>query len=338
MVIVMRPGAAESEVQGAILAVQEHGFRAHPILGVNLTVIAVLGDETHRHREAFESLPGVSHIARIEQPYKLAARRPEQVSTTAIAVGAAVVGGTKIAVAAGPCAVEGPESLFATAEALRAAGATMLRGGAFKPRTSPYSFQGLGKRGLELLREAGDRTGLPVVTEVMDTRVVDLVAEFADMLQIGARNMQNFSLLSEAGRTGKPVLLKRGMANTVEDLLMAAEYVMSVGNESIILCERGIRTFETGTRNTLDLSAVLQIKHHSHLPVMVDPSHGSGHSWMVPGLARAAVACGADALMVEVHHDPRNAESDGPQSLTPDAFAELMAGLAPVAEAVGRTL
>jgi 3-deoxy-7-phosphoheptulonate synthase len=338
MVIVMQPGAAEAEIDGAIRSVHEHGFRAHTIRGVNLTVIAVVGDETHRYREVFEALPGVSHIARIDRPYKLAARRPEQRTATPIDVGTVTVGGPAIVVVAGPCAIEDAESLFATAEALKASGASILRGGAFKPRTSPYSFQGLGKRGLEILREAGNRTGLPVVTEVMDTRVTDLVAEFADMLQIGARNMQNFALLSEVGRTGKPVLLKRGLSNTVEDLLMAAEYIMSAGNERIILCERGIRTFETGTRNTLDLSAVPQIKRLSHLPVLVDPSHGTGHAWMVPAMAKAAVACGADALMTEVHHDPPNAESDGPQSLTPEAFARMMDELRPVAEAVGRRL
>ncbi len=339
MVIVMQPDARETEIDGAIRAVQEHGFSAHTIRGVNLTVIAVVGDETHRFRSVFEALPGVSHIARIDRPYKLAARRPEQQRIpTPIEIGSVTVGGPEIVVIAGPCAIEDAESLFATAEALKAAGARILRGGAFKPRTSPYSFQGLGKRGLELLREAGDRTGLPVVTEVMDTRVTDLVAEFADMLQIGARNMQNFALLNEVGRTGKPVLLKRGMSNTVEDLLMAAEYVMSAGNERIVLCERGIRTFETGTRNTLDLSAIPQIQRLSHLPILVDPSHGTGHAWMVPQMAKAAIAAGADALMVEVHHDPPNAESDGPQSLTPPGFAHLIDELRPVAQAVGRTL
>jgi 3-deoxy-7-phosphoheptulonate synthase len=338
MVIVMQPGACEEHVEGAIQAVKDFGFQAHPIYGVNLTVIAVVGDKTQEHLEAFELLPGVDHVARIDKPYKLAARRPRVTETTQIDVASAVFGGPKIAVIAGPCAVESEDGLREVAEGVRAGGASMLRGGAYKPRTSPYSFQGMREAGLALLKMASQRTGLPFVTEVMDTRNVELVARYADMLQIGARNMQNFSLLSEAGQTGKPVFLKRGMSSTIEDLLMAAEYIMSAGNEKIILCERGIRTFETATRNTLDLSAVPVLKRNTHLPVVVDPSHGTGHAWAVPPMAKAAVAAGADGLMVEVHQAPERAVSDGPQSLTIQEFATFMAELAPVAEAVGRTM
>lgn len=338
MVIVMRPGAPEDQVKRVIGAVEESGFTAHPIYGVNLTVIAVIGDRTAFHREAFASLPGVDHVTLIDKPYKLAARRPDVVATTEILVGGVCVGGRRICVIAGPCAVESEEGLNRVAAAVKAAGASILRGGAFKPRTSPYAFQGLREAGLALLRMAGDRAGMPIVTEVTDTRHVELVAHYADMLQVGARNMQNFALLSEVGRTRKPVLLKRGMSSSLEDLLMAAEYVMSAGNESIMLCERGIRTFETATRNTLDISAVPALKRMSHLPVLVDPSHGTGHSWMVPAMCRAAVAAGADGLMVEVHENPAEASSDGPQSLTTEEFERMASELRPVAEAVGREL
>ncbi|MGI6353410.1 MAG: 3-deoxy-7-phosphoheptulonate synthase [Armatimonadota bacterium] len=338
MVIVMQAGATEAQVEGVIGTIKGFGFQAHPIHGVNLTVIAVVGDKTQEHLEAFQLLEGVDHVARIDKPYKLAARRPEIVGTTVIEVGPAIFGGSRLTVIAGPCAVESEEGLREVARGVAAAGGAMLRGGAYKPRTSPYTFQGMREAGLALLKMASQRTGLPFVTEVMDTRMVDLVARYADMLQIGARNMQNFPLLSEVGQTGKPVLLKRGLSSTIEDLLMAAEYIMSTGNEKIVLCERGIRTFETATRNTLDLSAVPALKRFSHLPVVVDPSHGTGHSWMVPAMAKAAVAAGADGLMVEVHQAPERAVSDGPQSLTIAEFQALMEALQPIAKAVGRSI
>jgi 3-deoxy-7-phosphoheptulonate synthase len=247
-------------------------------------------------------------------------------------------GGRKIVIIAGPCAVESREQLNLSADAVRLAGAKILRGGAFKPRTSPYKFQGMGQEGLIMLREVSDRTGLPVVTEVMDTRQVELVARYADMLQIGSRNMQNYPLLKEAGMLRKPVLLKRGMMATIEEFLLAAEYILSQGNDQVILCERGIRTFETTTRNTLDLSAVPVLKRLCHLPVIVDPSHGTGHRWMVPAMARAAIAVGADGLIVEVHHKPEEALCDGQQSLSPDEFAFMMNDLKKIAVAVGREI
>ena len=338
MVIVMQAGAPEAQVEHVIETVTKAGFTAHPIYGVNLTVIAVIGDKTAEHIEAFGTLPGVDHVARIDRPYKLAARRPEVTATTQIAVGSVVIGGVELCVMAGPCTVESEQGLGEVGRGVRDAGARILRGGAYKPRTSPYSFQGLREAGLAVLRMAADRLKMPFVTEVMDTRAVELVCKYADMLQIGARNMQNFALLSEVGAAGKPVLLKRGMSCTVEDLLMAAEYIMSAGSESIVLCERGIRTFEGGTRNTLDLSAVPALKRYSHLPVVVDPSHGTGLAWMVPAMCKAAIAAGADGLMVEVHQCPEKALSDGQQSLTIEDFARTMAECAPVAEAVGRRM
>lgn len=338
MVVVMRAGATQEQVEGVIGTVHKLGFQAHPIYGVNLTVIAVVGDGTHAHLETFELLDGVDHVTPIDKPYKLAARRPEVSGTTQIRVGDALFGGEKLVIIAGPCAVESEDSLQEVARGVRAAGAAMLRGGAYKPRTSPYTFQGMREAGLALLKMASQRTGLPFVTEVMDTRTVELVARYADMLQIGARNMQNFPLLSEVGAIGRPVLLKRGLSSTIEDLLMAAEYIMSTGNADIVLCERGIRTFETATRNTLDLSAVPVLKRYTHLPVIVDPSHGTGHSWIVPAMAKAAVACGADGLMIEVHQAPEMAASDGPQSLTIGEFSTLMQQLDPVAGAIGRRI
>ncbi|HEU5050594.1 MAG TPA: 3-deoxy-7-phosphoheptulonate synthase, partial [Gemmatimonadales bacterium] len=285
------------------------------------------------------ALPGIESVTPVLRPYKLASREagPGHRGTT-VRAGTAAIGGEALAVIAGPCSVEGRDMLFATADAVRASGATLLRGGAFKPRTSPYAFQGIGAPGLELLAEARERTGLAVVTEVMDTRQVAIVAAHADMLQIGARNMQNFALLAEVGRSGRPVLLKRGLSATIRELLMAAEYVMAHGNRNVVLCERGIRTFESATRNTLDVSAIPVLKEETHLPVIVDPSHAGGRAALVAPLAFAAVAAGADGLMIEVHPDPECARSDGEQSLTPRAFAELMARLAPFAAAAGRRL
>src|SRR5690606_15445805 len=284
-----------------------------------------------------EAMDGVERCVRIVQPYKLASRqfRPEP---TGVEVGGRRIGGSELTVIAGPCAVESEEQIVTAARMVKEAGATMLRGGAFKPRTSPYSFQGLAEEGLRLLAVARAETGLPVVTEVMDTEDVELVAEYADMLQIGARNMQNFPLLKEAGRSGKPVLLKRGLSATIEEWLMAAEYIISAGNPNVVLCERGIRTFETATRNTLDLNAVPVVKELSHLPIIVDPSHGTGKWRYVTPMARAAVAAGADGLMVEVPPDPENAVSDGQQSLKPEKFRELMREVRAAARALGREL
>ncbi len=259
-------------------------------------------------------------------------------SDTIIEVGGLHIGGPEVVVIAGPCAVENNEQLLTTAKAVRENGATILRGGAYKPRSSPYSFQGLEKEGLELLRHVSKLTGMPVITEIMDTRQVELVSDYADILQIGSRNMHNTSLLKEVGRSSKPVMIKRGMAATIEEFLLAAEYVMAYGNDRVILCERGIRTFEPSTRNTLDLSAIPMIKHLTHLPVIVDPSHGTGHWWMVPALAKAAIAVGADGIMVEVHHKPEEAMSDGAQSLTPDYFAKMMDELEKIAKAIGKKI
>jgi len=338
MVIVMQAGATEAQVEGVIGTIKGFGFQAHPIHGVNLTVIAVVGDKTQEHLEAFQLLEGVDHVARIDKPYKLAARRPEIVGTTVIEVGPAIFGGSRLTVIAGPCAVESEEGLREVARGVAAAGGAMLRGGAYKPRTSPYTFQGMREAGLALLKMASQRTGLPFVTEVMDTRMVDLVARYADMLQIGARNMQNFGLLKAVGKTKKPIFLKRGMMSTINEFLMSAEYIMSEGNKQVILVERGIRTFETETRNTLDISAVPVLKKLSHLPVFVDPSHATGHWDLVIPMARAAVVAGADGLMVEVHPRPEDAFSDGPQSLKPHRFKQMMDEIKPLVQLMGRTL
>jgi 3-deoxy-7-phosphoheptulonate synthase len=289
--------------------------------------------------ETIEMLPGVSEIVPIRKPYKLVSREFKSEDTVVeVSPSLSIGDGKKIAVIAGPCSVENKDQILEVAKAVKEAGAAALRGGAFKPRSSPYSFQGLGKEGLELLAEAKKKTGLPVVTEALDTRDIEIVAKYADVIQIGARNMQNFMLLREAGKTGKPILLKRGPGAKIEELLMSAEYILSEGNQNVILCERGIRTLETYTRNTLDLSAVPVIKKLSHLPVIVDPSHGTGKWYLVPAMAKAAVAAGADGLMIEVHPHPDEALSDGPQSLKPDTFAELMRELKKIAMAVGREI
>jgi len=300
-------------------------------------VIGAIGDKKPERVQQIEAMEGVEKIVHILQPYKLAGREfhPEP---SVVSVGPVRVGPDTLTVIAGPCAVESEEQILTVAEAVKEAGATMLRGGAFKPRTSPYSFQGLAEEGLKLLALARERTGLPVVTEVMNPQDVELVASYADVLQIGARNMQNFPLLREVGRTNKPVLLKRGLAATIEEWLMAAEYIMSAGNHNVILCERGIRTFETATRNTLDLNAVPVVKHLSHLPIIVDPSHGTGKWPYVIPMARAAVAAGADGLIVEVHPRPEEAVSDGQQSLKPEKFRELMQEVSAIAAVLGRQL
>jgi len=339
MIIIMKPNATEEQINHVSEKLKKLGFGVHLSKGTERTVIGAIGDKTTLQLETIQMLPGVSEIVPIRKPYKLVSREFQSEDTIVKITDQLSIGDKKpIAVIAGPCSVEGREEIIEVALAVKKAGAVALRGGAFKPRTSPYSFQGLGEEGLKLLSEAKEKTGLPVVTEALDTRDVALVAKYADMIQIGARNMQNFTLLKEVGKTGKPVLLKRGSGATIEELLMSAEYVLSEGNRNVILCERGIRTLETYTRNTLDLSAVPVIKKLSHLPVMVDPSHGTGKWDLVPAMAKAAVAAGADGLIIEVHPHPDEALSDGPQSLKPDTFEQLMSDLRLVAQAVGRQL
>ncbi|GEA19392.1 3-deoxy-7-phosphoheptulonate synthase [Moorella sp. E306M] len=337
MIIIMEPGATLEEQQAVIARLEREGFKVHLSRGVERTIIGAIGDKTRLKSETLAALPGVEKVVPILQPYKLAGRdfHPED---TVVPVGDLTVGGRQVQIIAGPCAVESREQLLETAMAVREAGATMLRGGAYKPRSSPYSFQGLAAKGLEFLAEAREVTGLPVVTEIMDPALVTEVAQVADVLQIGSRNMQNFALLQAVGRTQKPVLLKRGLSATIEEWLLAAEYILAEGNSHVILCERGIRTFETYTRNTLDLSAVPAVKHLSHLPVIVDPSHGTGRKFMVAPMARAALAAGADGLMIEVHPNPQEALSDGPQSLTPEQFARLVQEIRPIIAAGEREL
>lgn len=337
MIIVMRLGATEAEVNAVSSRLADLGLRAHPIYGEQRTVIGAVGEGKLPDQESLESLPGVERVVRILQPFKLV-NRAVNPGGSIIRMGDVAIGGREAVVIAGPCAVESWTQLLNTAQAVKAAGARILRGGAFKPRTSPYSFQGLGKEALELLARAREATGLPVVTEVLSVRQVELVAEYADALQIGARNMQNFELLREVGRQYKPVLLKRGLSATIEEWLMAAEYIASEGNQQIVLVERGIRTYENTTRSTLDVSAVVVARGLTHLPILVDPSHAAGRREWVAGLSRAGIAAGADGLMIEVHPSPQEALSDGPQALTPSMFAELMRSLAPLAQAVDRTL
>ncbi|MEA3364810.1 MAG: 3-deoxy-7-phosphoheptulonate synthase [Candidatus Hydrogenedentes bacterium] len=326
------------DIDRVIERIQEFGYQAHLIEGVERTVIGAVGDERGKERlQSLESLPGVESVVRILKPFKLAGRELRK-ENSVYHVGAAQIGGGPFCVMAGPCSVESREQILETARIVKEAGASVLRGGAYKPRTSPYSFQGLEEEGLHMLQEASRAVGMPFVTEVMNPEQVDLVEEHADILQIGARNMQNFGLLKAVGRTHKPVFLKRGMMSTINELLMSAEHIMSEGNSQVILCERGIRTFETETRNTLDLSAVPILKKYSHLPVVVDPSHATGHWDLVIPMARAAVAAGADGIMVEVHPRPAEAFSDGAQSLKPAKFRKLMAEIKPILAAMGKTL
>lgn len=324
MIIVMKKSAEPKEVDAVIQWIESVGYRAHVSEGVERTIIGAIGDEREKVRlKAAEDMPGVEKVMPILQPYKLCSRETKD-GNTVIKVGGVAIGGPKCVVIAGPCAVENEDQLLESARAVKKAGASMLRGGAFKPRTSPYSFQGLGEEGLKILAKAREETGLPIVTEVMSAADVGLVERYADVLQVGARNIQNFALLKAIGLAKKPVLLKRGMMTTLEELLMSAEYILASGNEDVMLCERGIRTFETAMRNTLDISAVPVLKEKTHLPVVVDPSHAIGKWRFVLPLAKAAVAVGADGLMIEVHPDPQNALSDGPQSLKPEKFAMLM--------------
>lgn len=337
MIIVLRREATEKELQHIIDKIEEIGLRAHVSRGVERTIVGAIGDETVLRSLPLEAFPGVESVMPILKPYKLASRELKR-EDTLITVGNVTIGATKVVIIAGPCSVEPGQSLFTIARAVKEAGAALLRGGAFKPRTSPYDFQGLGEEGLKMLAQARDETGLPVVTEVMDARQVELVSQYADILQIGARNVQNFTLLKEVGKTDKPVMLKRGMSTMIKEFLMSAEYIMAQGNSQVILCERGIRTFETATRNTLDVSAVAVLKAESHLPVFVDPSHAGGSWKWVEPLSRAAVAIGADGLLVEVHNEPEKALSDGVQSLRLEKFEAFMNTLRPIAQAINREM
>ena len=336
MIIVMRKDATEKDIEYVVKRIEKLGLKAMVSKGIERTIVGVIGPEDKISMQPLEVFPGVEKVMPVLAPYKLVSRDFHPQSSI-VEVGKGVkIGGEEIIVMAGPCAIENMEQIRETAYRVKQAGAKILRGGAYKPRTSPYSFQGLGLEGLKMLKEAAEEVGLPTITEVMDTRDVELVSKYSDILQIGTRNMQNFSLLKEVGQTNKPVLLKRGLSATIKEWLMAAEYIASGGNTNIILCERGIRTFETYTRNTLDLSAVASVKQLSHLPVIVDPSHGTGKYNLVLPMSLAAVACGADGLMIEVHPRPQEALSDGSQSLIPDKFQELMEKVKKVAEAVGR--
>ena len=334
MIIVMKKKAKQEQLDEVIRWIESVGYKAHLSKGVERTIIGAVGDEREKVRlKAAEDMPGVDRVMPILQPYKLASRETKD-GNTVIKVGDVEIGGPKCVIMAGPCAVESEEQLMESAFVVKKAGASMLRGGAFKPRTSPYSFQGLGEEGLKILAMAREKTGLPVVTEVMSASDVELVESYADVLQVGARNAQNFALLKAVGLAKKPVLLKRGMMTTLEELLMSAEYVMSSGNDNVILCERGIRTFETAMRNTLDISAVPVLKDKTHLPVIVDPSHAIGQWRFVLPLAKAAVAVGSDGLLIEVHPDPQKALSDGPQSLKPEKFRSLMEEIESIAKIV----
>ena len=338
MIIITRPDVTEAEIDHIRERVESFGLRTHVSRGEQRTIIGCIGDERQLGEMPLLSLPGVESVTPVLKPYKLASREFVGRSSVVRFGDNAVVGGRDLLIIAGPCSVESAEMLHPLADAVRAAGAHVLRGGAFKPRSSPYAFQGLGADALRILADARRRTGMPVVTEVMDTRQVELVAEHADALQIGARNMQNFALLSEVGRVQRPILLKRGLSATIKELLMAAEYIMAQGNSDVVLCERGIRTFETATRNTLDVAAIPVLKKETHLPVIVDPSHAGGRADLVAPLAYAAIAAGADGLIIEVHPDPEQALSDGDQSLTVDAFKSLMSTLGAFADAAGRGL
>jgi 3-deoxy-7-phosphoheptulonate synthase len=338
MIVVMKAGATEQEISAVIERIEDLGFKPHVSQGVERCVIGCIGDERGKPRlQSLEAMAGVENVVPILKPYKLSSRQVKATATV-VDIDGVLVGTGRVVVAAGPCSVESREQLLESARAVKASGASLLRGGAFKPRTSPYSFQGLGKEGLELLLEAKAATGLPIVTEVMAPEEVDLVASYADALQVGARNAQNFPLLRRVGETDKPVLLKRGLSMTIQEFLMAAEYVLAGGNPNVILCERGIRTFEPATRFTLDLNAVPVMKEETHLPVFVDPSHGTGHWRYVTPMALAGIAAGADGLIIEVHPRPAEALCDGPQALKPDTFQALMERLVKVAEAIGRDI
>lgn len=338
MIIVLRPDATEDQINHIIDRVQKLGLKPHVSKGTERTIIGLIGPEDVLRVTPLEVFPGVEQVMPVLAPYKLVSREFKK-ENSVIDLGKGVkIGASQLVIMAGPCAIENMETLYTVAKEVKKSGATVLRGGAFKPRTSPYSFQGLGEEGLKYLKAAGDELGLVTVTEIMDTRDVELVCRYADILQIGARNMQNFNLLKEVGLTKKPVLLKRGLSSTIKDLLMSAEYIAAGGNFNVILCERGIRTFEDATRNTLDISCVPIVKQLSHLPIIVDPSHAAGKWGYVLPLSKAAIACGADGLIIEVHSHPEDALSDGAQSLLPSTFAQLMEEIEILANAVGREI
>ncbi|MCI8537172.1 MAG: 3-deoxy-7-phosphoheptulonate synthase [Oscillospiraceae bacterium] len=338
MVIIMKPEFTGKQLENAIRAMEEGGVKVMISKGAETTILGAEGDSSRLDEERLTQLEGVERVMRVSEPYKKANRKYHPDDSVIDIGGGVQVGGGALTVIAGPCSVESEGQIVGVAQAVKASGAAALRGGAYKPRTSPYAFQGKGMEGIRLLLEAKAATGLPIVTELMSSDQIPMFEECVDVVQIGARNMQNFDLLKKVGRMKKPVLLKRGLSSTIEEWLMSAEYIMSEGNNQVILCERGIRTFENFTRNTLDLSAVLAVKTLSHLPVVVDPSHACGKAWMVEGMAMAAVAAGADGLIIEVHNDPANALCDGAQSITPGQFSALMAKLHPMAQCVGKTL
>jgi 3-deoxy-7-phosphoheptulonate synthase len=337
MMIIMHPGATKEQVAHVITHIEEQNLNAHVIEGTEQTVIGAVGESHNVSTDVFETLPGVLSVTRISQPYKLASRQfhPEN---SVFPLDGFTVGGDEVVIIAGPCSVEGRTQLLEIAHAVKEAGAHALRGGAFKPRTSPYAFQGLGEEGLEYLAEAREQTGLPVVAEIMAISQIDVMVKYVDVMQLGARNMQNFNLLRAVGETRTPVLLKRGLSASIEELLMAAEYILSGGNTRVMLCERGIRTFETATRNTTDINAIPVLKALTHLPVILDPSHSTGHAGYVAAVGKAGIAAGADGLIVEAHQDPAHAMSDGKQSLTPEALTKMIAQVKAVAEAVDRRL
>jgi len=337
MMIIMHPGATKEQVAHVISHIEENHLSAHVIEGAEQIVIGAVGESHSISTSIFETLPGVMLVQRISQPYKLASRQFHR-EDSVFPIDGFSVGGEEIAVIAGPCSVEGRSQLLEIAQAVKEAGANALRGGAFKPRSSPYAFQGLGEEGLEYLAEAREATSLPVVAEIMAISQIEVMTQYVDVMQVGARNMQNFNLLRAIGETRTPVLLKRGLSATIEELLMAAEYILSGGNKKVMLCERGIRTFETATRNTTDINAIPVLKSLTHLPVILDPSHSTGHAAFVSSVAKGAIAAGADGLLIEVHQDPAHALSDGKQSLTPEIFAKLVKQVKAVAEAVDRRL
>jgi len=337
MMIIMKPKATPQEIEGVIAVIKANGLTQHLSQGVNTTIIGAIGESHALPTEIFEILDGVDMVKRITQPYKLASRQFHP-HDSVFPLDGCTVGGSDIIIIAGPCAVESRSQIIEIAQVVREAGANVLRGGVFKPRTSPYTFQGLGEEGLEYLAEARERTGLPIVAEIMSQSQMEVMLKYVDVLQVGARNMQNFNLLRAIGETRTPVLLKRGLSATIEEFLMSAEYILAGGNQNVMLCERGIRTFETATRNTTDINAIPVLKNLTHMPVLLDPSHSTGHSEYVPAISRAAIAAGADGLLIEVHPDPAHAVSDGRQSLKPEKFAEMVRQVAAIAGAVGRRI
>lgn len=338
MILIIKNSITEEQFNHILEKIKELGFTPHISRGVKKTIIGLIGEQAEKYREIFEAMEGVEQISEIEKPFKLASREFKEENTIVKVNDKVEIGGKKVVVIAGPCAVESREQIFKIAELVKKSGADLIRGGAFKPRTSPYAFQGLGKEALKYLKEVKELLKIGIVTEVMNIEQIDAVSEVADVLQIGARNVQNFDLLKEVGKIKKPILLKRGMATTIKEWLMSAEYIMSQGNYNVILCERGIRTFEDSTRFTLDLNAIPVVKSLSHLPIIVDPSHGIGIRNFVPTMAKAAVVAGADGLIIEVHHKPEEALSDGPQSILPQQFEQLMQELKKIVEVIGRTI